>query len=359
MVVSNNMGIPGAMISQIHTSVVLVSICIPVYNSASYLAQAIESALSQSYPDFEVLIVDDCSTDGSTEIAAEYEQKDMRIRFVKNESNRGMVGNWNYCLELAQGTYIRFLFGDDYFVADDALARQVARLESHPEVSLISSARLVVDEQGRVLETWQGFRELVSAEPVLVVQACLELFYRKEGKLKFGCLKNLIGEPSAVMFRKSQAMRGFNADYRQLVDLEMWFHLLRQGHFSYIAEPLVAFRRHDAQQTVVNTQALVHIGEYLALVKENTSFAYPSLMPPFSTYVLISECYRIVKLNKRDGFFTPDVVRVSLNRVISPLAYRLTFPLYLLLLPFYKLAVKVMGGWLTRYACILPDNQHP
>ena len=335
---------------------ITVSVCIPVYNSASYLAQAVESVLSQSYPEFELLIVDDCSTDGSAEIAAGYAASDTRIRFIKNERNMGMVGNWNYCLDLAQGIYIRFLFGDDYFVNNNALAIQVERLETYPEASLVSSARLVVDEQGNLLETWQGFRELLSVEPRHVVQACLELFYRRDGKLKFGCLKNLIGEPSAVMFRKSQALRGFDSSYRQLVDLEMWFHLLRQGRFSYITEPLVAFRKHDAQQTVVNNRDLVHIGEYLSLIKDNVSYAYPFFVQPVRTYILVSECYRVFKLNRRDGLFTPEVVRKSVARVISPVKYQLLLPLYLLTLPLYKLMVKVAGVWLTGYSHILPDQ---
>ena len=158
------------------------------------------------------------------------------------------------------------------------------------------------------------------------------------------------------MFRKEQAVRGFSADYRQLVDLEMWFYLLRQGRFSYIAEPLIAFRRHDAQQTVVNTRALVHIGEYLALIKANTSFAYPFLVAPFRAYILISECYRVYKLNRRDGFFTPEVVRASIARVISPMTYAVLLPFYLLTLPFYKLMVKLLGDLLTRYTQILPDQ---
>jgi hypothetical protein len=63
---------------------------------------------------------------------------------------------------------------------------------------------------------------------------------------------NLIGEPSLALFRRSQAARGFDEGFRQLLDLEMWFHLLEQGRFAYLAEPLCAFRQHPAQQTEVN-----------------------------------------------------------------------------------------------------------
>jgi hypothetical protein len=66
---------------------------------------------------------------------------------------------------------------------------------------------------------------------------------------------NLIGEPTAVMFRKAQASRGFSADYNQAVDLEMWFHLLEQGDLAFLAQPLCAIRLHDDQQTVRNARS--------------------------------------------------------------------------------------------------------
>lgn len=346
-----------AEIAEINAGAVpTVSICMPIYNSAAYLRQAIESVLTQSYRDFELLIVDDCSTDGSDALAAEYAAADPRVRFVRNQRNLGMVPNWNYCLQLAQGRYVRYLFGDDYILAADAISRQVAILDAHPRVSLVSSARLVVDENGQTRDLWRGFRDMVDMAPRRVIQACLELYYLKDGRLKFGCLKNLIGEPSAVMFRKEQATRGFNGVYRQLVDLEMWFHLLRQGTFAYCAEPLVAFRQHAAQQTVVNTKALVHIWEYLSLIKDNIRFAYPFMIPPLDSYALMYECYRIVKLNQRDGIFTADIAQSSIAKVVSPTAYRRALPLFLLFLPLYKLAAKLARPLLTRYVELLPDT---
>ncbi len=332
-----------------------LTVCMPVYNSASYLAQAVESVLAQSFTDFELLIVDDCSTDGSYEIAAAFAQKDSRISLIRNDQNRGMVANWNYCLELSRGKYIRYLFGDDYLIDHNTFARQIDVLEKYPQVSLVSSTRLTVNAKGEKLELWQGFRHLEFQTAQEVVQACLELYYIKDGKLKFGCVKNLIGEPSAVMFRRSQAMRGFNPDYRQFVDLEMWFYLLRQGDFSYIADPLIAFRRHEAQQTVVNTRDLVHLWEYLSLIKQNVRFAYPYILAPFDRYVLMYECYRIFNLNKRDGLFTQEATEASVSGVISPAEYRLQLPLFLLLLPFYKIISKLAGKWLTGYRRILPD----
>ena len=332
-----------------------LTVCMPVYNSASYLSQAIESVLSQSYSDFELLIVDDSSNDGSRQISEAYANKDKRIKLILNSKNRGMVPNWNYCIESSKGRYIKFLFGDDYFLANDTLARLKSVLDKSPSVTLVSSSRLVVDDKGNKIGEWQGFRELDCQDSAKVAQACLELFYLKEGRLKFGCLKNLVGEPSAVMFRKEHALRGFNPEFRQFVDLEMWFQLFRQGDFAYIAEPLVAFRKHSGQQTNINTREMVYLWEYLELIKQNVRFAYPFIFPPLDRYLLMFECYRTHNLNRRDGFFTDEVTRNSIARVISPAVYRLQLPLFLALLPFYKLAAKFFAKSLTSYRDILPD----
>ncbi len=95
-----------------------VSICMPVYNMAGYLPQAIESALAQTYPDFEVLIADNASTDGTFEIAMQYARRDARVRVVRNDTNIGPFLNFNNCFDLARGTWLKFLCGDDWLAAD-------------------------------------------------------------------------------------------------------------------------------------------------------------------------------------------------------------------------------------------------
>ena len=331
-----------------------VSVCMPIYNSAPYLAQAIESVLMQSYKDFELLIVDDCSTDGSAAIAGNYVGRDSRIRLQINPVNRGMVGNWNYCLEQARGEYVHFMFGDDYFISPEAISLKVKALNEHPDVSIVSSSRQVVDENGNFITVWQGFRDLESANPRHVAQACLKLYHLVDGTLKFGCLENFIGEPSAVMFRKTEAGHGFSFEYKQLVDLEMWFRLLAKGRFSFFSEPLIAFRRHDAQQTAKNSKDFVHIEEYLALIKQYVSFAYPLFIPPLSTFVVMSECYRITNLQKRDAIFSEEVASSSVTRVISPAAFKLMWPFYRLLQPFYKIFIKLFSPLFTSYYRIMP-----
>jgi glycosyltransferase involved in cell wall biosynthesis len=216
-----------------------VSVLIPTFNYGRYLPEAIESVLAQDYSDFEILISDDASADDSAAVIEAYGKTDARIRYHLHRSNLGMVANWNWCLQHARGEYVKFLFGDDVIASREALGRLVGILDTEPNVELAASARLLVDEGSRIVGEWNDLSGGLHAGAALVAR-CLKT------------RRNLIGEPSAVMFRRSSASRGYDPAYRQIVDLELWFHLLLKGDLAYVAEPLCAFRRHDAQQTAVN-----------------------------------------------------------------------------------------------------------
>ncbi|MDD3276329.1 MAG: glycosyltransferase family 2 protein [Kiritimatiellales bacterium] len=230
-----------------------VSILIPTYNYARYLPAAIESALDQDFTDFEVVISDDASTDNTEKICRSYEAKDSRIRFVRHKKNLGMVENWNWCLQQARGTYIKYLLADDKFNRPYALRRLVEAM-SLPGVALAASARELMDENSRTIGMWNslGLNDHRVDGRVLSAQ-CLERSV------------NRIGEPTAVLFRKADAVRGFDVTFRQLVDLEMWLHLLQKGDLAYLAEPLCCFRRHAGQQTEVNREAGLHLPELTRL----------------------------------------------------------------------------------------------
>jgi glycosyltransferase involved in cell wall biosynthesis len=211
-----------------------VSVCMPTYNYARYLPEAIESVLSQDYSDFELLVIDDCSGDDTRGVVQKYADTDSRIVFSVNEKNLGMVENWNLCLAKARGEYVRFLFGDDMFSRPDALRAMVHCLDSDKDISLVGSPRNLIDADSRPLKTLSRFPAGAVLPGFEVISRC----FRDQRN------PNLIGEPSVVMFRKSQACRGFNPRYHQLVDLEMWFHLLEQGKYAHLDMPLSSFRIH-------------------------------------------------------------------------------------------------------------------
>src|SRR5688500_16896371 len=117
-----------------------VSVCLPIRNGARYLGAAIESVLAQTEQDFELLIADDSSTDGSVDLVEAFAQSDSRIILTRHSEPLVLFGNYNFCIRQAHGKYIK-LFGQDDLLDPHCLSTQVALLEQHSDVQLVSSVR--------------------------------------------------------------------------------------------------------------------------------------------------------------------------------------------------------------------------
>ncbi|OHA69199.1 MAG: hypothetical protein A3B24_00235 [Candidatus Wildermuthbacteria bacterium RIFCSPLOWO2_01_FULL_48_16] len=127
----------------------LVSIILPTFNREKTLAKAIESALSQTYRDFELLVVDDASQDKTQSILLEYARKDVRIVGIRNEKNSGLVRSLNKGVQCAKGAYIARLDDDDFWLDPRKLEKQVAFFEKHPKCVLTGGGQVRVDEKGK------------------------------------------------------------------------------------------------------------------------------------------------------------------------------------------------------------------
>lgn len=305
-----------------------LSVCIPTYNYGSYLAETIESILAQSFTDFELVIVDDNSRDNTREVVESYAQKDARIRFSVNGKNLGMVANWNHCLELARGRYVKFVFGDDLLASADSLKKMVAVLDADPGVSLVCSARNFIDDKSAVIKVVSHFCRTGILPGTDVINYCL----MRQG--------NLIGEPSVVMFRKAQASRGFLPNYSQIVDLEMWFHLLEQGAFGYIDEPLCSFRIHEEQMTRKNRDSGADLDDVFYLVDDYLRKEYIRLSDFMKKYVKYDHVYGIWKMQRR-GRITRETARDRIDRNYSMLRFRFWYPFYKV----FKPCLKMYRGW--------------
>lgn len=112
-----------------------LSVVIPVYNVENTLIRCLDSVLTQSYPDYEIILVDDGSTDQSTEICKDYERRNPCIHFIR-QSNKGLSDARNTGIEAAQGKYITFIDSDDY-IAQDTLKRLMEKLDKHPEYDIL------------------------------------------------------------------------------------------------------------------------------------------------------------------------------------------------------------------------------
>lgn len=231
-----------------------VSIGIPSYNYGGYIGAAIDSVLKQTYRKLEVIVVDDCSDDDSFQIAKAKAVVDPRVRPVRNERNLGMVENWNRCLELATGEYVKILCADD-LLEPQCVERCVGLFRGNRDVGLVTTARRLVDEAGMTIGCLEFEKRSMLMNGRRAIRKC---FFSR----------NLIGEPTATMFRRSLAGRRFNPRYRQLTDLEMWFHLLEQGDLGYIHDPLCRFRMHTNQMSRKNADSLAFLADEM-LLKED------------------------------------------------------------------------------------------
>lgn len=231
-----------------------ISVLLPTYRYSRFLPQAIESILAQDFADFELIVSDDASGDGSAEVIAAYARRDGRVQAHIQPANLGMVRNWNWCLQRARGEYVKFVFGDDCLPSPQALSRLLGMLEAEPRAVLAASARVILDADSAAVDVWNELGTPGYHDGGEVIARCL----RRD--------RNLVGEPSAVLFRRAAADRGFDVSFRQLVDEEMWFHLLDRAGLVYTPEPLCAFRQHPGQQTAVNRQGSVAATETMRIV---------------------------------------------------------------------------------------------
>jgi glycosyltransferase involved in cell wall biosynthesis len=294
-----------------------VSVCIPTYNYAHYLPEAIESVLNQRYGNYELIIIDDCSNDNSSAIIEQYSRLDRRIVYHINDSNRGMVNNWNLCLQSARGDYIKFLFGDDVMSSEDALEKMVAVFDSHEDIALAASARNVINEQSHFVKVLTEYKEKICYKGHKIIQDCL---------LE---QKNKIGEPSAVMFSRQHAYRGFDERYRQIVDLEMWFHILEKGNFAYLEEPLCSFRMHTDQQTRINMERVdLDRPESLWLINDYANKPYIHFSAVTRKYMKYGPVYSFWKLYKQG--------KISRQTALQNIKKHYTLKQFYLYYPFFR-----------------------
>jgi glycosyltransferase involved in cell wall biosynthesis len=219
----------------------LVSVVTPVYNGARYLDQCIESVCSQTYDNWEYVIVNNRSTDDTLAIAESYARRDPRIRVHTNETFLPLVENWNHAVRQisSRSKYCKVLHADDLLLPD-CLSAMVALAEQRPEIGLVGSLRLMV---GGTVKDVRPMHLPSTANVVSGDDACR--FY-------FHTWHNYFGTPSNVMIRSSlirEVAELHNPANAYASDLEAWFTLLSRSSFGIVHSVLTASRRHPESQT--------------------------------------------------------------------------------------------------------------
>jgi glycosyltransferase involved in cell wall biosynthesis len=224
---------------------VTVSICIPTYNGARYLKECLDSALAQTFRDFEVVVVDDGSTDSTMDVARQYSRSDARLRIWKNERNLGLVENWNRCVRLATGAWVKFLFQDD-LLEPSCLERMLQA--SRDGVDLVAARRAMIFEDDTTAANKDRYRSYLAAHDLarhcpgqdhVTAEQFAEILLRYPSY-------NCIGEPTATLIRRSAFERygRFNRDLIMLCDWEHSARVAVNTGLCYIDTTLAHFRVH-------------------------------------------------------------------------------------------------------------------
>lgn len=253
-----------------------VSIVLPSYNYAKYLDERIQSLLNQTYTDFELIIVDDASTDNSVDIINQY-ASDPRIKTCFFEQNSGLpYKRWNDGAALAQGKYILFAGADDSCYPT-LIERLVEKLDAHPNVGLAYTQSLEIDSEGTVI------RSLIERTNDLDKERWQQNYINTgKDEYRYLAIKNSIPNASCVMVRRSQFEQagGFDENLRLVADWMLWAKILLNSDVAYIAEPLNLFRIHRKTVRSSTRLAGAHIEEYyqvLAFISQNVELPQSTL----------------------------------------------------------------------------------
>ena len=209
----------------------LVSIVLPTYNGSAYLDQAVQSCLAQTYPHWELIIVDDASTDDTPQQVAAYQARDRRIRPVRHQTNRKLPGALNTGFALARGSYLAWL-SDDNCYRPEALGEMVHFLERNSAIGLVYTDYTEIDEQGR---------------------PCRRRTARQPEELAFF---NSVG-PSFLYRRAVQTEVGEYAEDLFLAeDYDFWLRVSTAFRLAPLHKDLYLYRRHSRSLTHVEAERI-------------------------------------------------------------------------------------------------------
>lgn len=216
-----------------------VSVCLPTFNGAAFVENAIQSVLRQTWSEYELYVADDCSTDGTFEIVQRLAKDNNKIICWRNETRLGLFANYNLCMQRAAGQLIKPMGQDDSLTAE-AVQKMADEFARDSSLALVCADRALPPEGSQYAARKEHRRSSLAPGKISGSDAIRQCLSEQ-------C--NLIGEPVAVMFPRRLLGTGFDTSYHSLGDLDLWLRLCRQGAVVHLAETLVTFQEHDGSTT--------------------------------------------------------------------------------------------------------------
>jgi len=258
----------------------LISVCIPTYNGREHLAACIDSIRSQTFADFEVVICDDQSSDGTLDFARQLAEGDERFRFIPNPRRLGLASNWNNCVNEARGEWIKFVFQDDT-IAPACLDKLLGACRDSGKPFGFCDRDFIFEngtsERQREYSNWHRQRvhddfnaeQSVSPEHVIRIAAN-------------ALTHNLVGEPTVTLINKSlfNELGGFDEGLIQLCDAEFWSRIMIHHGGVFVPESLASFRIHAKATTTLNNRQRAFRGQVLDTLLYWYKIAFGSQFKP-------------------------------------------------------------------------------
>lgn len=215
---------------QNNTSSPLVSVIIPNFNNSQYIAECLESVLTQTYQDLEIICIDDASTDNSVDIIKRFMVEYQNIRLIENETNIGVTANRDKAILVSRGEYFTTLDGDDFFLSKHKIEKELSKIQSFGEgadnIIAFSDIRLV-DKHGKELKpgTENNIKEGDIFKEIFLRQCLIPRDYLMQKKLYL-------------------EVNGFDKKIPLYEDWDLKIRLAKKNYFVYSGVPGIAYRRH-------------------------------------------------------------------------------------------------------------------
>ncbi len=216
-----------------------VSVVVPSFNNASFIEATMDSILAQTFGDFELVVADHSSSDGTWELLQPY-GADPRVRLLQTEAGGGAQRNWERVTAEAHGELLKLVCGDD-IIYPTCLRDQVDALDANPSVVLVASRRDLIDARGGILLSGRGLAGLTGHVPG-----------RKAARHTVLSGSNIFGEPACVLIRREAlaGVGGWDSRHPYVIDEATYVKVLLNGDFVGIDKALAAFRLSSSQWSV-------------------------------------------------------------------------------------------------------------
>jgi glycosyltransferase involved in cell wall biosynthesis len=320
-----------------------VSVVMPVHNAERYLREAIDSILSQTFADFELLVIDDGSTDSSRQIAGSY--NDPRMRRLPNERNEGLVATLNRGVALARGEYIAIMHADDVSLPQ-RLDVQVRFLDAHQAVALIAAKTLLIDSSGNEVGFWPADQSVTSFGQI---RATLPR-------------TNCISHPSVMIRREVVLSHRYDERHYATEDYDLWLRLVAEGcRIEKVDEILLKYRVHPASITGKSHDDYKEVRARAKFLtgtirrgrgRGMNSFHLQVLMALVGDFIKISSNYSKVRL-----LAIARAICIAVGKVVGSTA-PLFFSSRCRAIFFFPFSLEHIGGSERVHADIVAANRH-